>query len=152
MQSILRAAESRSKALAFSHAYQPNNNYIDAGENSQELRESISDLGTRAPTEPRNAFEAFHSCGFLIVPPKLCIKDMTVQTRYESANGFMVGTYFSCEVCAGTRAVDCMVFSSTELDENDIGNFETVGFSFHIFKTADWNTIDDSKPVVLNFN
>ena len=38
------------------------------------------------------------------------------------------------------------------LDENDIENFETVGFSFHIFKTADRNTIDDSKPVVLNFN
>lgn len=65
-------------------------------------------------------------------------------------NGFMVGTYFSCEVCAGKRAVDCMVFSSTELDENDIENFETVEFSFHIFKTADRNTIDDSKPVVLN--
>lgn len=79
-------------------------------------------------------------------------KDITVQTRDESVNGFMVGTYFSCEVCAGKRAVDCIVFSSTELDENDIENFETVEFSFHIFKTADWNTIDDSKPVVLNFN
>lgn len=94
----------------------------------------------------------FIRAGFLIVSPKLCKKDMTVQTRDESVNGFMVGTYFSCEVCAGKRAVDCMVFSSTELDENDIENFETVEFSFHIFKTADWNTIDDSKPVVLNFN
>ena len=89
---------------------------------------------------------------FLLASPKLCIKDMTVQTRDESVNGFMVGTYFSCEVCAGKRAVDCMVFSPTELDENNIENFETVGFSFHIFKTADRNTIDDSKPVVLNFN
>ena len=48
---------------------------------------------------------------------------MTVQTRYESVNGFMVGTYFSCEVCAGKRAVDCMVFSPTEPDENNIENF-----------------------------
>lgn len=94
----------------------------------------------------------FIRAGFLLASPKLCIKDMTVQTRDESVNGFMVGTYFSCEVCAGKRAVDCMVFSPTELDENDIENFETVEFSFHIFKTADWNTIDDSKPVVLNFN
>ena len=109
-------------------------------------------MGMRAPTEPRNAFETFHSCGFLIVPPKLCIKDMTVQTRYESVNGFMVGTYFSCEVCAEKSAVDCIVFSSTEFDENNIENFETVEFSFHIFKTDDRNTIDDSKPVVLNFN
>lgn len=77
---------------------------------------------------------------------------MTVQTRDESINGFMVGTYFSCEVCAGNHAVDCMVFSSIELDENDIENFETVEFSFHIFKTDDRNTIDDSKPIVLNFN
>lgn len=45
-----------------------------------------------------------------------------------------------------------MVFSSIELDENDIENFETVEFSFHIFKTDDRNTIDDSKPIVLNFN
>ena len=91
----------------------------------------------------------FIRAGFLIVSPKLCIKDMTVQTRDESVNGFMVGTYFSCEVCAEKSAV---VFSSTELDENNIENFETVEFSFHIFKTADRNTIDDSKPVVLNFN
>lgn len=109
-------------------------------------------MGMRVPTEPRNAFETFHSCGFLIVPPKLCIIDMTVQTRDESINGFMVGTYFSCEVCAGKRAVDRIVFSSTELDENNIENFETVEFSFHIFKTDDRNTIDDSKPIVLNFN
>ena len=94
----------------------------------------------------------FIRAGFLIVSPKLCKKDITVQTRDESVNGFMVGTYFSCEVCAGKSAVDCMVFSSTELDENGIENFETVEFSFHIFKTADRNTIDDSKPVVLNFN
>lgn len=109
-------------------------------------------MGMRVPTEPRNAFEAFRSCGFLIVPLKFCIKDMTVQTRDESVNGFMVGTYFPCEVCAGKSAVVCIVFSSTELDENNIENFETVEFSFHIFKTADRNTIDDSKPVVLNFN
>ena len=94
----------------------------------------------------------FIRAGFLLSSPKLCIKDMTVQTRDESVNGFMVGTYFSCEVCAGKRAVNCMVFSPTELDENNIENFETVEFSFHIFKTADRNTIDDSKPVVLNFN
>ena len=106
----------------------------------------------RVPTEPRNAFEAFHSCGFLIVSPKLCKKDIPVQTRDESVNGFMVGTYFSCEVCAEKSAVDRIVFSPTELDENSIANFETVEFSFHIFKTADRNTIDDSKPVVLNFN
>ena len=77
---------------------------------------------------------------------------MTVQTRDKSVNGFMVGTYFSCDVCAGKSAVDRIVFSSTELDENNIENFETVEFSFHIFKTDDRNTIDDSKPVVLNFN
>ena len=106
----------------------------------------------RVPTEPRNAFEAFHLCGSLIVPPKLCIKDMTVQTRDELVNGFMVGTYFSCEVCAGKSAVDCIVCSATELDENNIEIFVTVEFAFHIFKTDDRNTIDDSKPVVLNFN
>ena len=76
----------------------------------------------------------------------------TIKKPHESVNGFMVGTYFSCEVCAGKSAVDRIVFSSTELDENNIENFETVEFSFHIFKTADRNTIDDSKPVVLNFN
>ena len=51
---------------------------------------------------------------------------MTVQTRDESVNGFTVGTYFSCEVCAEKSAVDRIVFSSTELDENNIENFETV--------------------------
>ncbi len=75
---------------------------------------------------------------------------MTVQTRYESVNGFMVGTYFSCEVCAGKRAVDAWFSVRPNLMKTTLKTFETVGFSFHIFKTADRNTIDDNKPVVLN--
>lgn len=110
-------------------------------------------MGMRAPTEPRNTFEAFHSCGFFDCFTKV------VHKRHDRSNTGRIREriygrhlFFSCEVCAGKRAVDCMVFSPTELDENNIENFETVEFSFHIFKTADRNTIDDSKPVVLNFN
>ncbi len=146
MQSILRAAESRSKALAFSHAYQPNNNYIVAGENSQGLRESISDLGMRAPTEPRNAFEAFHSCGFLIVPPKLCTKDMTVQTRDESVNGFMVGTYFSCEVCAGKSAVDCIVFNSPNLMKTTLKTLKRSSSRFIFSKRLTGTQLTTASP------
>ncbi len=78
-------------------------------------------------------------------------KDITVQTRDMSVNGFMVNALFSSDVLVGKHAVDAITFLSTELEENEITAIESVDLSFHIFDCAEWETIVDTDVVSMSF-
>lgn len=78
-------------------------------------------------------------------------KDITVQTRDESVNGFMVDTIFSPELNAGKRAVSSITLSGSGLEQNGISNIETVELSFHIFESSGMETIADTDMITLNF-
>ncbi len=78
-------------------------------------------------------------------------KDVTVQTRDVSINGFMVDAMFSCDVAAGKRAVDTITFMETDLKENEITAIEDVELSFHVFDMAEWETIVDTEVVSIAF-
>lgn len=78
-------------------------------------------------------------------------KDVTVQTRDVSINGFMVDAMFSCDVVAGKRAVDTITFMDSDLEENDITAIENVELSFHVFDFDGWDTIVDTDVVNINF-
>lgn len=78
-------------------------------------------------------------------------KDVTVQTRDVSINGFMVDAMFSCDVAAGKRAVDTITFMKTDLEENEITAIEDVELSFHVFDMAEWETIVDTEVVIITF-
>lgn len=78
-------------------------------------------------------------------------KDITVQTRDVSINGFMVDAMFSCDVCVGKHAVDSITFLSSELEENEITQIETVELSFHVFSFSDWETIVDTDTVTISY-
>lgn len=78
-------------------------------------------------------------------------KDVTVQTRDVSINGFMVDALFSCDVVAGKRAVDTITFMDSDLEENDITAIENVELSFHVFDMAEWETIVDTEVVNITF-
>lgn len=78
-------------------------------------------------------------------------KEITVQARDVSINGFMVESFFSSDVLAGKHAVDSVSFLSTDLEKNGIETIEEVELSFHIFDSASWNTIRDTEPVTINF-
>jgi len=77
-------------------------------------------------------------------------KDITVQVRDISVNGFMVNGIFSCDVTAGKRAVDGIILSDTDLEENDIEVIEDIELSFHIFDD-EWNTVVDTDAVKISF-
>ena len=79
-------------------------------------------------------------------------RNVMVQTRDVSINGFMIDPYFSPEVAAGTRAIDSITFSSTDLEENDIEKIESIELSFHIFDSDSWNAIADTEVVTINFD
>lgn len=78
-------------------------------------------------------------------------KDVTVQTRDVSVNGFMIDALFSCDVVAGKRAVDTITFMDSALEENDITAIEDVELSFHIFDAEEWDTIVDTEVVTITF-
>lgn len=78
-------------------------------------------------------------------------KDVTVQTRDVSINGFMVDAMFSCNVVAGKRAVDTITFLSSDLEENEITSIEDVELSFHVFNSDSWDTIVDTEVLNITF-
>ena len=78
-------------------------------------------------------------------------KNVTVQTRDVSVNGFMVDAIFSADVMQGKRTVDTITFMSSSLEENEITEITEVELSFHIFGSEDWNTIVDTDVVKINF-
>ena len=78
-------------------------------------------------------------------------KDITVQTRDVSINGFMVDAMFSCDVSKGKRAVDTITFMDSDLEENGITSIEDVELYFHIFDSDEWETIVDTGIININF-
>ena len=57
-------------------------------------------------------------------------KNITVQTRDVSINGFMVTAMLSSDITPGKRIVDEISFMSSELEENDIQKVEDVELIF----------------------
>lgn len=78
-------------------------------------------------------------------------KDITVQTRDVSINGFMVDAIFSSDVMVGKRAVDSITFMDSDLEENGITEITEVELSFHIFTMEGWDTIADTEAITITF-
>lgn len=77
-------------------------------------------------------------------------KDVTVQVRDVSVNGFMVDTMFSEDVTADKCAVTAITVMSSSLEENGIDKIEEMEFYFHVFESDSWATIFDTDKVVVS--
>lgn len=97
------------------------------------------------------ADDGFYGPGIVVYIENTSDKDITVQVREVSINGFMVEPMFSCDVVAGKRALDTIVFMDSNLEENEITTIEDVELYFHIFDAAEWETIVDSEIVNISF-
>lgn len=80
--------------------------------------------------------------GIIVYAENNSDKDVTVQVRDVSVNGFMVDPIFSADVAAGKHAVDSITFMSNNLDENEIDKIKDVELSFHIFNDYFGESID----------
>lgn len=78
-------------------------------------------------------------------------RDITVQARDVSIDGFMVDAIFSSDVMQGKRTVDTITFMQSQLDENEITSIENVELSFHIIGLDNWQTIFDTELINLTF-
>lgn len=78
-------------------------------------------------------------------------KNVTIQVRDVSVNGFMVESSMSEDVIAGKKAISAVQFFNSDLEKNSITDITDVELFFHIFDTASWNTIFDSDVISLTF-
>lgn len=78
-------------------------------------------------------------------------KDVTVQVRDVSINGFMVDSSMSTDIVAGKKAMSAVQFFSTDLEENAITDITNVELYFHIFNLGSWDTIFDSDVITISF-
>lgn len=79
-------------------------------------------------------------------------KNITVQVRDVSVNGFMIDPACSEDVAAGKKMNGDMSWLQMYFDENEITDVETIEFYFHIFDADEWEDIVDSDVITLNFN
>lgn len=78
-------------------------------------------------------------------------KNITVQSRDTSINGFMVDDSMSEDVIAGKKAITAITFFSSSLEDNGITDIESIETSFHIYDMEAWETIFDTDPITINF-
>lgn len=76
-------------------------------------------------------------------------KNLTIQSRNTSVNGYMVETMMSVDVADGKKANDSMTFLQADLDVCGIDTIADMEFSFYIFTTEDWETYYDSELIRL---
>ena len=78
-------------------------------------------------------------------------KNITVQARTVSINGFMVDPIFSCDIAAGKKAYDTITFFDSDLEENGIQDITELELKFHIFSSDSWDTIHDTNAIIVTF-
>lgn len=74
-------------------------------------------------------------------------KNLTVQVRNSSVNGYMISTSISSDVATGKKVNDGITFSSSDLKLAGIDTIADMEFSFHIFDSDSWDTYLDSGMV-----
>lgn len=77
-------------------------------------------------------------------------KNITVQTRNSSVNGFMTEIGFSCDVAAGKKANDALTFTSSDLELCGIEKIANVEFSFNVFDSDTWDDILSTDMITIN--
>lgn len=76
-------------------------------------------------------------------------KNITVQARNVSVNGFMVDSSMSADVAPGKKSNDSLTISSSSMEECRIEKIADVEFSFHIFDAESWDGIVDTDIISL---
>ena len=76
-------------------------------------------------------------------------KNITVQTRNSSINGYMIPFTFSCDVATGKKSNDNITVSSSDLEDCGIDTMADIEFSLYIFCSDDWKKINESDMIQL---
>lgn len=78
-------------------------------------------------------------------------RNITVQARDESVNGFMIDSIMSTDISRNNKAVSSLTFMSTDLEENSIDEINEIELSFHIYDYDTFDTYYDTEMVRVEF-
>ena len=79
-------------------------------------------------------------------------KNITVQTRDVSVDGFMVDPTFSSDVAAGKKAYDTITFYEDDLKNNGITDIKSIELKFDVFDADSWDDIFVSDVKKITFS
>lgn len=94
-------------------------------------------------------YEAMMGADVLVYIENNSGKNVTMQLRDTSVNGFMIDPVFSCDVRDGKKAYDAFGFRSRDLDENSVEKIDTLEFSLHIFEDESWDDVLDTEKITI---
>lgn len=121
-------------------------NYDDSGDLLVET-EGIKIVG-----KGLSASDSFWGPGLILYIENNSDKNVTIQVRDVSINGFMVDSSMSEDVVVGKKAISAVQFFSTDLESNGIDDITEVELYFHIFEAETWDTIVDTDVITINFS
>lgn len=76
-------------------------------------------------------------------------KNITVQARNVSVNGYMVDSNMSAEVAAKKKSNDSLTFLSSSFETCGIEQIAEMEFNFHIFNSDSWEDSIDSDMILI---
>ena len=79
-------------------------------------------------------------------------KNIVIQVRDVSVNGFMTDPLCSIEVAAQKKAYDTITWLVSDLEQSEITQFDIVEFRFHIFDAVLWEDLIHSEIIVIKLN
>lgn len=79
-------------------------------------------------------------------------RDVTIQSRDVSINGFMINPIFSADIPAGKKAYDTITFLESDLEANNIENITEMELYFDVFDADSWDDIFESSVVNVKFD
>lgn len=80
-------------------------------------------------------------------------KNLTVQARNVSVNGYMVDSSMSADIVSGKKSNDSLTIMDSSLEQCGIENIGEIEFSLHIFNSDDFMADNiDSDPITLHTN
>lgn len=78
-------------------------------------------------------------------------RDIIVQSRDVSIDGFMVEPAFSCEVLAGKKAFSTLTFFEDDLEANNITDIQNLEVAFYVLDADSFDEVFITEPITINF-
>ena len=112
---------------------------------------AYDDSGIKIVVKKLNSSDSFWGSDVYLYVENNSQKDVTIQARNVSINGYMVEPAFSCDVVSGKKAYDTITFFESDLEENNITDISEIELSFHIYDLTSWDDIKDTDPITIKF-
>lgn len=96
--------------------------------------------------------ESFWGADLMLYIENNSDKNITVQARDVSINGFMIDPSFSADVNAGKKAYDSITFFESDLKDNNITDITELELKLVAYDSDDWlNDVFETENLKINF-